>query len=232
MKEFWDGPLPDPQIRILDEMRDVLADSRCTTDRSLYFMYRDLARTPADRAWLSAEDLRYDMTVIPPLLLCGEYVKTKGHYHPENPAGTGYPELYQVLSGEAHYLLQHRNLEDIVAIRVGAGEVVVVPPGYGHVTINPGPGTLVMVNLVSSRFCSEYDFYERMRGGAYYECEGERWVKNPAYSDLPPFRRILPTGIPELGLRHGNPIYGLIGSKESLRFLNRPEEYADLLAIR
>lgn len=231
MKEYWDGPLPDPQIRTIDEMRGVLAASRCTTDRSLYFMYRDLARNPADRAWLSAEDLRYDMTVIPPLMLCGEYVKTKGHYHPQTPAGTGYPELYQVLAGEAHYLLQHRNLRDIVAVRAGAGEVVVVPPEYGHVTINPGSGTLVMANLVSTRFSSEYDFYEQMRGGAYWECEGERWMKNPAYPDLPPLRRLLPGEVPELGLIHGAPIYGLIGSEESLAFLNRPEEYADLLAI-
>jgi len=38
----------------------------------------------------------------------GEFVKTKGYYHPENPAGTGYPEVYEVIEGIAHVLLQKK----------------------------------------------------------------------------------------------------------------------------
>jgi len=67
----------------------------------LYFMYRDLAKSDADRQWLRSHKLRYDITVIPPCTLSGEWVKTKGHYHPKNPAGIGYPEVYEVLEGEA-----------------------------------------------------------------------------------------------------------------------------------
>lgn len=64
-------------------------------------MYRDLAMNEEDREILPPrQNIRYDITVIPPAVLAGEYVKTKGHYHPENPpAGIGYPELYQVLAG-------------------------------------------------------------------------------------------------------------------------------------
>ena len=58
----------------------------------------------------------YDLTVIPSRDLCGEWVKTKGHYHPKNPAGTGYPEIYEVIEGEVHYLLQSRKLDDVVLI--------------------------------------------------------------------------------------------------------------------
>jgi glucose-6-phosphate isomerase len=138
MKEFWDGPLPDPAIRTIDEMRDVLADPVCTTGVPLYFMYRDCFRS-GDREWLLDSDIRFDITLIPALTLCGEYVKTKGHYHPASTGGTGYPEVYQVLSGEAHYLLQHRSLSDIVVVPAQTGEVVCVPPDYGHVTINAAP---------------------------------------------------------------------------------------------
>ncbi|MDO9323597.1 MAG: glucose-6-phosphate isomerase family protein, partial [Methanoregula sp.] len=52
----------------------------------------------------------------PPANLDGEYVKTKGHYHPENPAGIGYPGLYEVQDGVAHFLLQAKSLDDIVLL--------------------------------------------------------------------------------------------------------------------
>ena len=161
-------------------MKCVLADPWCACTDPLYGMYRDLAITREDRAWLGEQGIRFDITVIPPLTLGDEYVKTKGHYHPDNPAGVGYPELYGVLAGEARSLLQKKALSDVVAVTARAGESVLIPPGYGHVTINPGRGVLVMANLVSTRFASEYDFYEEMQGGAYYEMEGG-WVRNPRY---------------------------------------------------
>ena len=36
-------------------------------------------------------------------------------------AGVGYPEIYQVLEGEAHYLLQSKDLTDVVMIPAQAG---------------------------------------------------------------------------------------------------------------
>ena len=134
----WDGPLPAPRIRTIGEIRGVLRDPACECREPLYFMYRDLSKSPEDREWLRAEDLRYDITVIPARILCGEYVKTKGHHHPPGPGGVPYPEIYEVLRGEAHYLLQTRAADDVRLVRAAAGDRVLVPPGYGHVTINPG----------------------------------------------------------------------------------------------
>src|SRR5208283_4184895 len=97
------------------------------------------------------------ITVIPSFDLCGEYVKTKGHYHPADPAGTGYPELYDVTEGRALFLIQSRTLDDVILISAETGARVVIPPGYGHITINPSPdATLVLANLVSTAFESEY----------------------------------------------------------------------------
>jgi len=79
-------------------------------------MYRDLALTPSDRQWLRSNHLRYDITAIISRDICGERVKTKGHYHPGLPSGTGYPEMYEVLMGHAHYLLQKRNLSDVLLV--------------------------------------------------------------------------------------------------------------------
>ena len=76
--------LRNGQLRICDLS---LPDPSCECSGPLYFMYRDLAKSDADWNWLHHHQLRYDLTVIPSRDLCGEWVKTKGHYHPKNPAG-------------------------------------------------------------------------------------------------------------------------------------------------
>ena len=171
-------PLPTPTVRTIDEMRSVLFNPAATYPKPLYTMYRDVAKTEADHTQLHSHAIRYDITIIPPATIGGEYVKTKGHYHPENPGGVGYPELYEVVEGVAHFLLQKKTLDHIVLVKAAKGDIVLIPPGYGHVTINPSEEeTLVMANLVSTAFESEYAFYETMHGAAWYELVGNIQVR-------------------------------------------------------
>jgi len=225
----WDGALPLPSVRTIAEMRPVLADSSCEGHTPLYFMYRDLAKSDLDRQWLQSQKLRYDLTVIPPCTLCGEWVKTKGHYHPKNPAGTGYPEVYEVLEGDAKYLLQSRRLDDIVMISAHAGDVVIIPPEYGHISINPSADkTLAMVNIVSTAFESEYGEYETLHGAAYYAMGNGSLQKNPHYPKIPEVRY---PGTRWRSAMHGlctGPLYQQIGNESMLRFLNFPEEYSGI----
>jgi glucose-6-phosphate isomerase len=219
--QCWKGPLPSPDIRTIEDMAPVLADPSCRETGPLYVMYRDLALAPEDREWLATNRLRYDITVITPRDLCGELAKTKGHHHPVSPSGVPYPEIYEVLEGRAHYLLQKKDLSDIIMVHAGKSDLVVVPPGYGHVTINPGTSDLVMANLVSSSFTSEYRDYERLRGGAYYEMSGGKMIKNPRYPDLPLIRSFSASEIrSRLPLPTGG-LYELVGS-DHLTFLNFP----------
>lgn len=225
---LWGWTLPEPDIRTGTDMRQVLQSPACAPDEPLYFMYRDLARSEKDKLWLKNHDIRFDLTIIPPRQICGEYVKTKGHYHPNNEAGVGYPEIYEVISGQAHYLLQDRDLRDVVLVPAKEGEVVIIPPGYGHVTINPGTCRLVMCNLVASGFGSEYEEFEQRQGAAYYEnCDGS-FVKNSHYPDIPPLRRATPALLsgefPEI---HA-PLYDLVGGPGDMpALLNQPERYLD-----
>jgi glucose-6-phosphate isomerase len=92
------------------------------------------------------------------------------------------------------------------------------------VTVNAGKEELVMANLVSAGFASEYTFYERMQGGAYYLMEEGGWVRNSRYPVVPPVR-VIPAGeVPELGIRHGRGIYEMVSRREGLSYLNSPEE--------
>jgi glucose-6-phosphate isomerase len=227
----WEGDLPQPSVRTIGEMRPVLADPSCDCDDPLYFMYRDVTKSDADWRWLRENKLRYDITVIPAKDVCGEWVKTKGHYHPENPAGVGYPEIYEVIEGLAHYILQSRSLDDIVMVTATAGDIVIIPPGYGHISINPSPvHTLVMANIVSTAFESEYGEFETYHGAAYYEMCSGTLQKNPHYPFVPPVRHLVAgSGRGEQRVVEG-PLYSMIGNRDALAFLNNPEDYRTVLA--
>lgn len=227
----WAGHLPKPSVRTIDDMRTVLADPSCRKYGTLYSMYRDLAKSEEDRSWLHCRNLRYDITVIPPKNVCGERVKTKGHFHPKNPAGVGYPEVYEVLEGHGHYLLQDRTCDDVVIVSADQGDLVIIPPEYGHVTINPSPDTtLAMANIVSCAFESEYGVYEQYGGGAYYEMADGSFRKNSRYLEVPPLRTIRAAAILERFPACRGPLYSLIGNDEALSFLNFPEKHLALFA--
>jgi glucose-6-phosphate isomerase len=156
-------------------------------------------------------------------------VKTKGHYHPLAPDGLTYPEIYEVLEGSAYYLLQTRDLTDIVIVRASKGDLVLIPPGYGHVTVNPAGETLTMSNLVSSDFSSDYLPYEQMQGGAYYLFADKTIRRNPKYpQDIPEVRIVDATGTSLPETLPDKPLYELIGDEKRLRFLNHPKEYETL----
>jgi glucose-6-phosphate isomerase len=230
----WEGDLPQPSVRTVEEMRSVLAWPSCECNEPLYYMYRDLAKSDKDWSWLRHHRLRFDLTVIPSRNLCGEWVKTKGHYHPKNPAGTGYPEIYEVIEGKAHYLLQSRMLDDVVLISANTGDLVIIPPEYGHVSINPSPDTtLVMANIVSTAFQSEYDKYEKYHGAAYYVMSSGKIQKNANYGSLPAVRLRGATcehGMNAHTLCKG-PLYDLIGDEAALSFLNEPEKFLPVFSV-
>jgi glucose-6-phosphate isomerase len=183
-----------------------------------------------DRRWLAGNRLRYDITVIPPRDLCGEYVKTKGHYHPENPAGAGYPELYEVTEGRALFLLQSHTLDDAILVSAETGARVAIPPGYGHITINPSPDApLVLANIVSTAFESEYGEYEALHGSAWYVMNDGRIVRNRHYLKVPPLRHFTAMkGRDAAGRPCIGSLYSLIGNRAALAFLNEPEKHPDV----
>ncbi|MFN4218132.1 MAG: glucose-6-phosphate isomerase family protein [Candidatus Bipolaricaulia bacterium] len=220
-----------PQARTLREMQSVIFDRdwlrTADLDQTLYLMYRDCV-LPQDRQIAQELEVRYDITVLLPVRLGREFNKTKGHYHSEYKPGLCYPELYQVLEGEAHILLQKRSGEtvsDVVLVLAHEGQIVLVPPNYGHITINPTEKILKMANWVSTKVQSFYEPFEAKGGGAYFEVGGEGLlIPNPRYNSLPPLRVVPACEYPELGLRHGPLIYELIKTPERLRFLSCPEE--------
>jgi glucose-6-phosphate isomerase len=115
-------------------------------------------------------------------------------------------------------------------IAASAGEIVLIPPGYGHVTINPSKNTVLqMANIVSTRFESDYRGYESLHGAAYFEKVQEGFVKNPAYTTSTSLRYAkIPKNAGSSSVISA-PLYDLVEQRASvLEFLNRPEHYESL----
>ena len=177
----YEGKRIAPSIRTLGQMRQVLAypekDEDLPADMPLYFMYRQAEKFSA---------IRYDITRITAREVCGEFNKTFGHAHPKSPAGTPWSEVYEILEGEAHFLLQkvsQLGVEDAVLLSAKKGDRFIIPPGYGHVTVNPGKKELLMANLVSGGFEADYSMFAQRRGACFYELAGGKLLKNKNYGE-------------------------------------------------
>ncbi len=184
-----------PDVRHLDEMKDVAYDKawlKSAPNFELYYMYRKIR---------VENSLRYDVTIIPPRMLGQEFVKTKGHVH----AGF-YGEVYMVLDGEGIYFAQksssakasdgqggdENNIEDVFAVYAKKGDVIVIPAGYGHVTINPSHQVLKTANWVAENDKGNFSLFEKNQGACYYYLAtadgGAEWMKNEHYKNVPPLR--------------------------------------------
>lgn len=169
----------NPEIRFLNDIKNVLYDKnwlKTAPNFPVYYMYRGIKK---------GGELRYDLTVIPPQMLGQEFTKTKGHEHSNK-----YGEVYIVLRGKAIYLIQkwkNNRIEDVYAVKAKKNDVVVIPPYYGHITINPAKQELIEANWINKNCKNIYDLFEKKRGTCYYYSKSG-WVRNKNYKKVPKLR--------------------------------------------
>jgi len=226
-----------PVVRKLEEMKEVVFDKRflasANMDMELYYMFRDVSKDEEDANKIKERGLRYDITIIPPNTLGSEFVKTAGHYHPYlTGSKLTYPEMYEVLEGEAHYLLQKRaeegdieKITEVVVVKAKKGDTIIIPPNYGHVTINPSKATLKMANWVARTFSSIYEPMKRRGGAAYFELATGEFIKDERYETVPDIRflKASDTWLKELELGKCLEMYELLREPEKLDFLINPD---------
>jgi glucose-6-phosphate isomerase len=229
-----------PDVREVEDMENVIYDKEWLKIASpkidLYYMYRDLAENKEDRQKIIGNDLRYDITVFPPIMLGKEFNKTLGHDHPIVP-GTSitYPELYEVLEGEAIFLLQDshdEDIKDVFAVSAKKGDKVIILPNYEHLIINPTDKELKTCNWICRSFGSFiYKPFRARHGFCYYAINdpstpfGTSWIKNENYEKIPDLRFDKPNNFYSFDLPKDQPIYKLVNNLEKLNFLVEPQKY-------
>ncbi|MBS7631761.1 glucose-6-phosphate isomerase [Candidatus Bathyarchaeota archaeon] len=224
---FMDDTALDPSVRRLKDLHEVAYDknflNRAKENIPVYYIYRNVCRE-MDWHLFVPHKIRHDISLIPAFNIGKEFVKTLGHYHPIAEGKLTYPEVYEIVSGEAHYLLQKiegSKVVDVVVVDAKEGDKVIIPPDYGHVTINPSERTLIMANLVSTQFNPIYQPMREMGGAAYYELKGHLFVKNERYFNTPQIRFCRPST--ELRSLQGNSLYSLFLKNPGMfEYLNKP----------
>lgn len=221
--------------RKADDVRDYLKDKSAIISLSdVYLVYRGIG-FKKDEKLFKNNHLRYDITVILPGLLGEEFTKTVGHHH-QLKAGTNlsFPEIYEVLYGTANFLFQKINEKEDNApenylIIAKAGEKVIVPPGFGHITINPTNEPLIVADVFADNVTSIYDYLKNHQGGAYYITKASA-VKNNNYKKIGELKIASPWEIKEFNFNFKKPLY-LIAKEnpKNLEFLTSPEKFKDLL---
>jgi len=213
---FVNGAQHPKTVRTVPQMAKTLMGHVALEDLEtldMYFMYRNVFKK---------DGMRFDITMIPPMVVAGECAKTHGHYHPRSEDGLAYPEVYQVLNGKAVFMLQKKNRNgsvDVSIVSAKARDVVLIPSGYGHVTVNSGDDTLVLANLVYDMFEPMYHEYDENRGAAYYYTRDGNIVQNGSYVVEKNER---------LTAQELNARYGFVCSDLLAEFHDNPQKFAFL----
>ena len=211
----FDGDFPfiKKSERSLKELRPYLKNPEAKNGPDpVYYVWR-YAHLKKDSEKIRNCNLRYDITLIPPGKIDGEFVKTAGHYHKP------YPEIYEVLSGRAYFLIQSESA--VYLSEAEPGEKFIIPPSFGHNTINVFDKPLLIANWISEKAIYDYESYKNNRGASYYFLDNDNLidiVKNPNYDSVPEIKKIRAKKDPL-------PLYNLINNPDKLKFLNYPEEF-------
>lgn len=236
--------LVEPKSREFSHMRNYLRDPSSTFYRSeVYDIYRDVARLD-DLEKIREAGLEYDLTVLFPGRIGEEFSKTIGHYHPLKPnTGVRYPEVYEVLYGQLALLLQKGSedllrVEEVYLVEANRGEKIVVPPGYGHVSVNLSEDFLVISNWQALGNQGIYEPYEAHNGAAYYVSEtkqlsssgkarpGVEYLPNLSFPSVPPLKKVTPRELPHFDLLSAVPMYfSSLRDLSKIEFLTSPEDY-------
>jgi len=269
-------------IRLGSGVKDFIENENAQVTPEAYFMHRGVFASTEDilKAFYGENKLRFDITIIPPALWGREYAKTIGHYR----FPVEFPEIYQVVSGEALWIMQKCKIDEVaveketakglkegktekeareeaikkeldrgeiekfVVVKAKAGDIVIMLPGYGHVSVNISETEpLIMADWLTWHQKSYYGSFGKNRGAAFYAIKNDKgelelainteYVKNVKPEDIQ--QKVPKDGIPVFGLKRGEPIYNLVKLNnkdftQKTRFLYYPNEnkYKELLTVK
>lgn len=229
--------------KTVEDMVGLLArEEGANKDDWAYDTYRSIAY-PADRSLFERYSMSYDITIIAPGTVNGECKKTSGHYHGWNSAHMNtFGEVYEVIEGTALFCLQkspdfednpsEAHVEDVILVTVPAGKTLLVPPNYGHCSINQGEGPLVFSNVAYAPCPVLYDAVKARHGMAYYifkNPDGTLDVrKNGHYASVPEPKYATVHEDPALGIDFSQGAYhSFIEGPERFDYLAHPDAYIE-----
>lgn len=228
---------PETEKRTLDSIRRSLSDPNAQGPEIVYSVAMDVARKE-DIEDLKDRNLLYGAMIFQAGSVGDEPVRSQGHIHAISPScNASTCEVYEIWSGKACIYMQETAEDEsgkCYAVFAKPGDVVIVPPGWAHCTINAGMKEPMLFGAWCVR---DYGFdYQGVRshgGVAFFpkvDADGENihFEANPAYRNQK-LEILNARQYPEFGLEKGVPIYTQYQkNKDLFRFVTNPEIAADV----
>ncbi len=186
-----DGIIVDESlVRKLKDMDKLFNDaSNLDRETPLYYMYNGIYR-PEHKDLFKNAGIKYEYTLLLPNLINGECIKAHGHMHGVSEiTKTNYLEIYEVLGGEGYFQLFKFNDKkiDVVLVSVKVGDIVIIPPGYYHLSVNTGNSPFNFGDLIVDDAKSDYGLLKVYDGAPYFFMKNENgevsYKYNSKYND-------------------------------------------------
>jgi glucose-6-phosphate isomerase len=219
--------------RPLSAIQASLMEPACRGPDTLYTIYMDFCRR-AEREQVTRDGLLYGGVIYAAGAMGREFVRSQGHVHTVNEQGVSFPEVYEFWHGRGLLYMQREVAPEVTDCRVtacGPGDVVIVPPGWMHTTVNAGDEPLAFGAWCSREQGFDYEGVRRLQGpGWYFLADGSR-VRNPRYTRVPEPIDHPVRAYPEFDMVQQRPIYGQYLERPSrLRFMSHPHEFMEAWA--
>ena len=225
------------------KMKNLVYDPESTDDNERCYIFYQNIWEKNKQSIFEKNNITNGITILLPGTMGYECRKNSGHYHGYSEGHTiPFPEVYEVLCGEAVFLIQESHnfdhpeeeleVESLKAVFLKKGEKVIIPPFCAHCVINVGEGPMVFGNLASP--CPlHYEPIQKKYGFAVYVLKVENqlvFVPNEHYKHVPRVEILKPMEYPELGISFHRPLYtAYTENPEKFEFLYEPEKYLTII---
>ena len=192
-----------------------------TQAQPLYHMLNGI--TPRDHQTPDSP-LLYELTSLRPGTVGPEWVKTIGHLHDLASDGLGYPEAYEVVSGDALFVLFRVAPPLCVIVEACPGDRFVIPPGWHHLAVNPGREAMVFADVVGRAVVPDYSLLLEHHGAPVYLLPNEV-RRNPRWANMPVTRISCAALSETLPKTHANLANAYFVGREAFDYLLKPASY-------
>lgn len=226
---------PKTEKRRLDDIRKSLKNPNCNGPEVVYSIAMDIGLRE-DKEDLIKRNLLYGACIYSNGMIGNEPVRSQGHIHAVSKScnfSTG--ELYEIWRGKAIIFMQERARDipgRVFAVEAEVGEVVLVPPGWAHYTINANPNDYMVFGAWCIRdFGFDYNEVRAHNGLSYFPIvvDGKiEFEKNSKYSECN-LEIKKPRRYEELNLDYTNSIYiQYRENKSRFDFITNPLKYTHI----
>lgn len=221
---------PKTEKRHLNDIRGSLSNPDVEGPEIVYAVAMDVGKKK-DLKDLKKRNLLYGAMIFEKGIVGEEPVRSQGHIHAiSKSCNASTCEVYEIWSGEAYIYMQEYAQEKpgrCIAVHANKGDVVIVPPGWAHCTINADVTRPMLFGAWCVRdYGFDYTGVRAHNGVAWFPKvkEGKIVFEQNSMYEHSEIELLEAVSYPQFHLKKGVPIYTQYEENPELfTFVTRPE---------